>query len=186
MFLPVTAVMFAAARLAPRIGPRVGNMHLLVDGMAVALVGLVLLSRIAPDAHHFPMIAPPMLLLRTGIGTALTPLTTAGVAGVTPEDPGAASGLVNVAQQLGASLGLGILVTVFAAASRVSASDALHISAARAADVALAHGVAIAPRGSALFLALASAVVATVMWRPVAVDDEAAATGLEVATALED
>ena len=178
MFLPVTAVMFAAARLAPRIGPRVGNMHLLVDGMAVALVGLVLLSRIAP--------APPMLLLRTGIGTALTPLTTAGVAGVTPEDPGAASGLVNVAQQLGASLGLGILVTVFAAASRVSASDALHISAARAADVALAHGVAIAPRGSALFLALASAVVATVMWRPVAVDDEAAATGLEVATALED
>ena len=38
-----------------------------------------------------------------------------GIAGIAPEDAGAASGVVNVAHQLGASLGLGILVTVFAA-----------------------------------------------------------------------
>ena len=36
--------------------------------------------------------------------------------GVTNENVGAASGLVNVAHQLGGSLGLGILVVVFAAA----------------------------------------------------------------------
>jgi MFS family permease len=147
-FLPVTAVMFAAARLAPRLGPRVGNMRLLAVGVSTALVGMVLLSRITPDSHYFPMIAVPMLLLGTGIGTALTPLTTAGVAGVAPEDAGAASGLVNVAQQLGASLGLGILVTVFAAASHTSARLVARTSAVRAADVALTHGVATALRGS--------------------------------------
>ncbi len=148
--------MFAAARLAPRIGPRVGNMRLLAGGVSVALVGMVLLSRITPDSHYLPTIALPMLLLGTGIGTALTPLTTAGVAGVAPEDAGAASGLVNVAQQLGASLGLGILVTVFAAASHAPAHPRPP-TARRPGwpSQALAHGVATALRGSALFLALA-------------------------------
>jgi Na+/phosphate symporter len=146
----------------------------------------VLLSRITPDSHYFPMIAVPMLLLGTGIGTALTPLTTAGVAGVAPEDAGAASGLVNVAQQLGASLGLGILVTVFAAASHTPAHPAPHTSAARAADAALAHGVASALRGSALFLALALVVVVTVMWRPAARAEQAEASALATAVALED
>ena len=127
-----------------------------------------------------------MLLLGIGIGTALMPLTTAGIAGVAPEDAGAASGLVNVAQQLGASLGLGILVTVFAAASHTPAHQAPHVSATRAADAALAHGVAAALRGSALFLALALAVVVTVMWRPAAASGEADATALELATALEE
>jgi len=147
---------------------------------------MVLLSRITPDSHYFPMIAVPMLLLGTGIGTALTPLTTAGVAGVAPEDAGAASGLVNVAQQLGASLGLGILVTVFAAASHTSARLVARTSAVRAADVALTHGVATALRGSALFLALALVVVVTVMWRPAAAVERAEAATLGTATALDD
>ena len=40
-------------------------------------------------------------------------LTSASLADVAPEDAGAASGLVNVSQQLGAALGLAVLVTVF-------------------------------------------------------------------------
>jgi sugar phosphate permease len=58
-----------------------------------------------------------MVVIGAGQGATLSPLTAAGIAGVAPEDAGAASGLANVAHQLGGSLGLGILVTVFAAAS---------------------------------------------------------------------
>ncbi|HEX7444328.1 MAG TPA: MFS transporter, partial [Acidimicrobiales bacterium] len=184
-FLPVTAVMFAAARIAPRIGPIVGNMRLLAGGVSVALVGMVLLSRITPDSHYFPTIALPMLLLGIGIGTALTPLTTAGVAGVAPEDAGAASGLVNVAQQLGASLGLGILVTVFASASHAPTRSA-HGSTAWMARQELAHGVATALRGSALFLALGLIVVVVVMWRPAMAQADAADLELERSVAFED
>ena len=184
-FLPVTAVMFAAARIAPRVGPVVGNMRLLAGGVSVALVGMVLLSRITPDSHYFPTIALPMLLLGTGIGTALTPLTTAGVAGVAPEDAGAASGLVNVAQQLGASLGLGILVTVFASASHAPARSA-HGSTAWMAKQELAHGVATALRGSALFLALGLVVVVAVMWRPATAQEDATGLDLERSVAFED
>jgi hypothetical protein len=70
---------------------------------------------------YFPGIAVPLALLGIGVGMALTPLTAAGIAGVAPADAGAASGLLNVAQQLGASLGLGILITVFASATHSAA-----------------------------------------------------------------
>jgi hypothetical protein len=58
-----------------------------------------------------------MALVGIGQGGALGPLTVFGVAGVSPRDAGAASGLVNAAHQLGGSLGLGILVAVAAAAN---------------------------------------------------------------------
>jgi hypothetical protein len=108
-----------------------------------------------------------MALLGTGIGAALVPLTGAGMAGVRSEDAGAASGLVNVAQQLGGSLGLGILVTVFAAASRVTPPTAAVTAGHTVAQWQLAHAVSRALTGSAIFLALALVVVTVVMRQPV-------------------
>ena len=120
-FLPVTAVMFGAVRLVPRMAPRFGSVRLLAGGVFAAFVGMAWLSRLSAGTPFFPQIVLPMALLGIGIGTAFVPLTTAGIAGVRPDDAGAASGLVNVAQQLGGSLGLGILVTVFASASHTAA-----------------------------------------------------------------
>ena len=51
------------------------------------------------------------------------PLTATALAGVAPQDAGAASGLVNVMQQVGGSLGLAVLVTVFGSASRHAAEN---------------------------------------------------------------
>ena len=164
-FLPVTVVMFVAVRMVPKVASRVGTIRLLTYGVLATVVGMAWLSRISAGTPYFPQIAAPMLLLGIGIGTALTPLTTAGIAGVAPRDAGAASGLVNVAQQLGGSLGLGILVTVFSAASHTGAGlrgTAPHVEAQRD----LAHAVATALTGSAIFLALALGVVMVIMRRP--------------------
>jgi hypothetical protein len=49
-------------------------------------------------------------------GLGLSTLTTAGMAGVAPRDAGAAGGLVSVAHHIGGAFGLGIFITVFAAA----------------------------------------------------------------------
>jgi len=100
-----------------------------------------------------------------GIGAAMTPLTSAGIAGVAPGDAGAASGLVNVAQQLGSSLGLGILVTVFAGASRAAVHHVPGASHPVEARELFAHAVGTALSGSAIFLAMALAVVTLVMRR---------------------
>ena len=66
-----------------------------------------------------------LVLFGLGNGTAFVPLTSAALSGVAPEDAGAASGLVNVVQQLGGTLGVAVLVTVFGSASRHAAGDPL-------------------------------------------------------------
>jgi hypothetical protein len=95
--------------------------------------------------------AAPLILLGIGLGSALTPLTTAGVAGVADSDAGAASGLVNVAHQLGGTLGVGALVTVFAAASSGAGAHAL------------VEGVPTVLAGAAILIALSLTTVLTVM-----------------------
>ena len=168
-FLPMTAVMFAMGRAVPRLTSRVGSSRLLTGGMVLAVIGIAWLSRVSDGMDYFPGIAVPLALLGIGVGMALTPLTAAGIAGVAPDDAGAASGLLNVAQQLGASLGLGILITVFASATHSAAENpAAGASAHAEASSELAHAVATSLTGSAVLLTLALAVVLVVMRRPAA------------------
>jgi EmrB/QacA subfamily drug resistance transporter len=153
-FLPMTAVMFSMVQVVPRVAARVGTMPLLLVGLALALTGMAWISRLSDTTAFFPGIALPLVLLGSGMGMALTPLTAAGIAGVEPNDAGAASGVVNVSQQLGGSLGLGILVTVFASAQRGDGGTATH---------ALAHAVSSALTGSAILVGLGLTVVLVVM-----------------------
>ena len=60
----------------------------------------------------------PTVLFGFGMGLNFVTLTLTAVSGVAQEDSGAASGLLNATQQVGGSLGLSILVTVFGTASR--------------------------------------------------------------------
>jgi EmrB/QacA subfamily drug resistance transporter len=156
-FLPMTLVMFSMVQVVPRLAGRIGSTPLLIGGLALDLAGMTWLSRLTETTAFFPGIALPLVMMGIGMGAALTPLTAAGIAGVQADDAGAASGVVNVAHQLGGSLGLGILVTVFAGAERGAGGGAQH---------ALAHAVSSAVTGSAVFLALGLAVVLVVMRAP--------------------
>jgi MFS family permease len=165
-FVPMTAVLFAMVRVVPRLVPRVGTARLLAAGVLVALVAMAWLSRITAGTQYFPQIALPLVLLGIGMGIAFIPLTSRGIAGVEPGDSGAASGLVNVFHQVGGSLGLAILVTVFATASRGAAHHTTIVaSSGSQASQALAHGVAAALTGSTVFLALALVVVVAMVPR---------------------
>jgi predicted MFS family arabinose efflux permease len=162
-FLPMTVVMFSTVRLVPRLSARWGDARLLVVGVSVALAGMAWLSRLDEATPFFPDIALPLALLGVGMGAALAPLTAAGLAGVDPADAGAASGVVNAAQQLGVSLGVSVLVTVVAAASGAAPRTGLALHGAARAE--LAHAVATALTGSAVLLALGLAVIAAARGR---------------------
>src|SRR6266702_7607640 len=96
-----------------------------------------------------------MILIGAGQGGSLGPLTAAGIARVEPRDAGAASRLVNVAHQLGGSLGLGVLVAVFAAVS-AHTLDAAHL---------FAHRVAVAlPVGTGMLALALVLVLALIVW----------------------
>jgi len=161
-FLPLTTVMFAMVFVVPALVARLGNARLLAVGVTTAFLGMAWLSRLSADTPYLTGIALPMVVLGLGAGAAFTPLTASGVADVEPEDAGAASGLVNVAHQLGGSLGLGVLVTVFASAS----PDGLDASAA------LAHRIASSLTVGATMLALALAVVVALVRRPRPANEE--------------
>jgi EmrB/QacA subfamily drug resistance transporter len=150
-FLPVTLTIFAMVKVVPRLLGRIGAERTLVGGLVLALAGLLWLSRITTTTDYWLGIALPMLLIGGGMGLAFTPLTQAAIAGVEDRDAGAASGLVNVFQQLGSTLGIGLLVTVFAAASEGSGAKSL------------TEGVPSTIAVSAGLIALALAVVLAVM-----------------------
>ncbi|MEA2248796.1 MAG: hypothetical protein QOH46_3325, partial [Solirubrobacteraceae bacterium] len=167
-FLPMTAVMFSMVRLVPRLSARWGDARLLLTGVSVALAGMAWLSRVGEATPFLTDIALPLVLLGIGMGAALAPLTGAGLAGVDPADAGAASGVLNAAQQLGVSLGVSVLVTVVAAAGGPASGKGAQTGLALhgAARAELAHAVGTALTGSAVLLALGLAVVAAAVRRP--------------------
>jgi EmrB/QacA subfamily drug resistance transporter len=146
-FLPMTLVMFSMVHLVPGMSARWGDTRLLLAGVSVGLVGMTWLSRLDETTAYFPGVALPLVLLGSGMGAALAPLTAAGIAGVSDADAGAASGVVNTAQQVGASLGPSILVTLSAGQD-------------------VAGAVSSALTGAAVLLALALVVAAVVIRRP--------------------
>ena len=112
-FVPMPASVFLASQLTSRVLlRRLPEKVVMMMGSTVAILGLALATQIG--AHTtYPQIVVSLVLIGAGFGATLVALTSASLADVEPEIAGAASGLVNVSQQLGAAIGLAVLVTVF-------------------------------------------------------------------------
>lgn len=117
-FLPVTVAIIIGAGLSQRFLPVLGPKPFMVTGSALAGVGLVWLTFISPDSSYLSGVLGPMLVFSFGMGLNFVTLTLTAVSGVAQHEAGAASSLLNASQQVGGSLGLSILVTVFGTASR--------------------------------------------------------------------
>ncbi|MCO7176127.1 hypothetical protein ACFP7A_09065 [Sporolactobacillus kofuensis] len=116
---------------------RYNNSILLVAGLAITLLGMFWLSQVSMTSNYWISIALPMILIGIGQGASLSPLTSAGISGTEARDSGAASGVVNVAHQLGGSLGLAILVAI--AAKMENSSDVV-ITRTAQVEIALKVG----------------------------------------------
>ena len=108
-FLPLTLILVVVAavgntilltRVSPRIAVPIG---LLMSGVAMAL-----LTRIGLHSHYASDVLPTLLLLGIGLGLVFAPAFTLGTLGVDRDDAGVASASINVAQQIGGSIGTAI------------------------------------------------------------------------------
>ncbi len=199
-FLPVSAVIIVGSQLVARLLPVVGPKRFMVAGALLATIGLAWLSRITVTSSYLDGLLGPMLVFGLGLGCLFVPLTLMAVSRVSREESGAASSLLNAMQQVGGSLGLSILVTVFGTASRNEATQQVSRFLANAtpamrsqfqrtgqlppqdAAQVLTHGISTAFEFAALF-ALAALIVSLVVIRTPREGPPEAATEPSVDTA---
>jgi EmrB/QacA subfamily drug resistance transporter len=149
-FLPMTGLLFTAARLAPRLVPRFGPRRMILTGLPLILVGMLWLTRLSASSGYVGGTLGPMILFGLGAGLVFMPVTLTILSGVRREDSGAASGLLQTMQQVGGALGMAVLVSIFGTVSRHGGA---------------VHGAAVAFEVATVFIAVAL-VVAIAVVRP--------------------
>jgi len=98
-----------SGRLATRFGPRI----LMTAGMALLGAGLFFLSAVSVETS-LAIIEANLAILGIGLGLNTGPVNSVAVASVPAARSGTASGLLNTARMIGATLGVAILGAVFA------------------------------------------------------------------------
>jgi EmrB/QacA subfamily drug resistance transporter len=162
-FLPIPLSVFLSSQLTSKVlTNRIRPKILMVTGASMTILSMLPASQLHAGASY-PRLLVSLILTGAGSGMSLVTLTSASLAGVAPEDAGAASGLVNVMQQVGAALGLAVLVTVLG-----TASGHVQLGATRtaAATASLLHGLDVTFGVGALFGVVALLMVVTLIHLP--------------------
>jgi EmrB/QacA subfamily drug resistance transporter len=112
-FLPMPTTVFLSSQLTSRVlVRRIPEKLVMLIGIGTATLGIAAATRLHSTAPY-PEVLATLLMLGAGLGMAFVALTSASLAEVEPRDAGAASGLINVSQQIGGAIGLAVLVSVF-------------------------------------------------------------------------
>jgi predicted MFS family arabinose efflux permease len=142
-FLPMSAAVLAASVATSRLVGRIGIRAPLLIGPAAATLGLLWMSKLTVSSGYADVLGP-LLVLALGMALTFVPLTLTAVSGVTSDEAGLASALLNTAQQIGGSLGLAVLATVAIYATKSTLSSMAAASQGRlapsAAAIATTHG----------------------------------------------
>ena len=116
----ITAVssIIVASAIAARVVGRLGAARTLVVGQAIAVGGLLYLSRAPVYAAYWSDLFPAFLASGIGIGLSVVAVQVAAFTGVRDKVSGLAGDMVSTAQEAGAALGLAIIATVALAQDR--------------------------------------------------------------------
>ncbi len=178
-FLPTTILMGGlSVRFTEPLVSRFGARPVVVAGLVLITAGLVLFTRAPADGRYLGDVLPVVSLLGVGAGLTFPALMTLAMSGVTGENAGLASGLVNTTAQVGAALGLAVLSTLSASRTESLRHAGQGVAAATVGGYHLAFWIAAA-------LVLVSVGIAALVLQPVAAAaDEAALTSREPVEAL--
>jgi len=127
-YLPWAVAFVFASPLGQRLIPRFGARPLLLVGLALVAGGLFLISRIPVHGSYVSDLLPSLVINATGAGLVFATLFLLATAGVSREEAGLASGIINSSQQLGAAIGL----AAFAAVAASQTEHILHAAGATA------------------------------------------------------
>ena len=148
-FLPLVAANLLASNTVPAaLLPRVGPKPLVAAGLLLGACALSWLASLDVEADYLGDVLGPLVLMGLAMGTTVGTAINVATLGLSPDDSGVGSALMNAVQQLGGSLGTALLASI-AGATAASAA-----TAGSPADVAAVHGYAVAfGVGGAIFVA---------------------------------
>jgi EmrB/QacA subfamily drug resistance transporter len=117
----IAATSQIVAKLMKRFPPRI----FVTVGPLLASLGLFWLSRLEVQSSYVNGVLGPILVLAVGMGLTFVPVVLGVTSGVRPAELGIASAVLNTAQQVGGTLGLAVLVTIAADATKNALSSAV-------------------------------------------------------------
>ncbi|MFE2567130.1 MFS transporter [Streptomyces mirabilis] len=116
-YLPFSFGMAMAAGISSKLVTHLAPRLIAGPGLLVAAVGMLWFATLEPDSSYTAHLMPAMFVTALGLGMSFVPMTLGAVSGVSHQDTGVASALLNTAQQIGGALGLAILSTISTSAA---------------------------------------------------------------------
>ena len=127
--LPIALSIIVFAGVASQAVTRVGYKASLVIGLSVAAGGLLWFAQVSSGGSFMADILGPSIVTGFGLAFAFVAGTIAATSGVSGEQAGLASGLVNTSQQIGGALGLAVLIALATARTdAVAAAQAVALT----------------------------------------------------------
>jgi EmrB/QacA subfamily drug resistance transporter len=112
-YLAVAGTAIIWANVAAAIVNKVGGVKpVMLIGMSLFVVGLVYFSQVSVDGSYWTDLFPGFLVIGLGLPFVFVPVTIAALAGVSHDEAGLASGLINTSQQIGGALGIAVLSAI--------------------------------------------------------------------------
>ncbi len=138
-FLPLTGVLVVTSTtVQTRVIARTGAKPLVAAGMALGVIAMLLLTRLAPGAGYASHVLPSLVITGLGMGCIFAPAFSTATLRVDGSEAGVASAMVNTSQQVGGSVGTALLSTIFASATAAYASG--HVGTPGVMNAASIHG----------------------------------------------
>jgi EmrB/QacA subfamily drug resistance transporter len=153
-FVPFSLGIITGATLASRLLPRFGPRTVMAGGLALATVGLVLFTTLDVHSAYVSVVLPAEVIVSFGMGLAFVAMSSTALIGVSPEDAGVASALVNSTQQTGGSMGAALINTI--ATTATASYLATHGTSPAAQAAGAVHGYTSAFTFSAAVLGVAA------------------------------
>jgi EmrB/QacA subfamily drug resistance transporter len=152
-YLPLAIAIIVSAGIASVLVTKFGFKPILLLGMGLVTIALLWFGQVPVQGDYVTDLLGPMIIAAVGLGFAFVPVTIGAMTGVSEDESGLASGLINTSQQVGGALGLAVLGSI--ASSKTTDLLASAQGAPSAIPGALTEGFQIAFMVGAVFAVIA-------------------------------
>ena len=122
--LPWTIMPMFVAPVAGLLSDRIGSRPLMATGLALQAGAIGWLAAITSPTVPYSHLVIPFIMAGTGMALVFAPTANAVLNSVRPQEAGQASGATNAIREIGGTLGVAVLATVFAAHGSYASPEA--------------------------------------------------------------